>query len=75
MSSADFVALVDQKLAEVGAPSLAGHAARFGLTEAERRELSGPGMGDLVAVLRYGAEPFDLDGVLRYYDSLWSKTL
>jgi predicted nucleotidyltransferase component of viral defense system len=73
MSSPAFVELVDRKLKEVGAAPLAEQPPSFGLTSAERRELSGPGLGDLIPVLRAGTGPFDLAAVLRHYDALWDK--
>lgn len=73
MSSPGFVELVDQKLAEVRRAPLAEQSASFGLTTVERRELQGPGIGNLTPVLRHGADPFDFDRALQHYDEMWGK--
>ena len=73
MSSPGFIELVNQKLAEVRRAPLVEQLASFGLTAAERRELQGPGMGNLIPVLRHGADPFDLTRALLHYDEMWGK--
>lgn len=73
LSSAGFVGLVDQKLAELGERPLAEQPPRFGLTDEEIVELLGPGMIRLTSVVRIDEPRFDLAGALRAFDELWGR--
>jgi hypothetical protein len=70
--SADFVALVDAKLAEASAPPLHRQGTAFGLTPRERDELRAAIPGQLVPVLRRSEAAFDLDALLDHYDRIWA---
>jgi len=72
-TSASFVQLVDQKLAEMNRGSLRQMPPSFGLTAAQRQRLSGAGLVRLTSVLRTVEAPFDLDRVLAHFDSVWGK--
>ena len=71
MASSGFVALVDRKLAELGAPPLSEQPPSFGLTPAQRETLAQAARSDLARVVRLTEPPFDLDSVLTRYDQLW----
>lgn len=73
LSSAEFLELVDAKLAELKAPPLARQGGAFGLDANRRRALVAGLARDLPAVLRVGAPPFDLDAMLARFDRLWEK--
>lgn len=64
-------ALVDQKLSELQAPRLCDQPGSFGLTVAELRQLKTQTRKGLQAVLRAGAEPFDLDTMLASFNEAW----
>ncbi len=70
--SGEFIALVDRKLAELGAPPLSQQSASFGL-DAERRNRLETQLGELQVVLRAGEDPFDIDAMLTRFDALWGK--
>ncbi len=72
-SSSEFVRLVDAKLAELEAPSLALQAPAFGMTESERKRLGRAARDELAAVLPVDAQAFDLEGMLSRFDALWSR--
>jgi len=74
-ASAEFVALVDKKLAEVGHVSLADAQPSFGLTAAQQRHLMGPGFKRLESVTRLDAPRFDLNALLVWFDELWGKAM
>lgn len=74
LSSAQFVELVDAKLAELKAPPLARQGRSFALDANRRRALVAGLARDLPAVLRTGAPPFDLDAMLARFDRLWGRT-
>ncbi len=73
-NSPAFVALVDEKLAEVDRGPLANEPASFGLTPEQRAHLMGPGWKRLASVMRAGAPRFDLESMLARFDALWGKT-
>ena len=71
LTSENFLALVDAKLAELKHPSLRSAAAVFGLTPERRRRLEASVRKDLPAVLRIGEPHFDLDAMLTRFANLW----
>lgn len=71
MSSPPFRALVDAKLAEVGASSLSQQARSFGL-DTHRREVLAASSKLLAGMVRSNEPPFNLDAVLAHYDALWA---
>lgn len=73
LSSADFIALVDAKLNEIGAPPLAEQGAAFGTTATERSVLKRAAREELMTVLRVDALPFDVDAMIARFDALWNK--
>lgn len=73
MSSAEFIALVDRKLAEINAPPLVAHPPAFGLTERQRLALRDAVRTDLARVVRIAELPFELDGVVARYDAACDK--
>ena len=73
LSSAQFVGLVDAKLAELKALPLARQGRSFALDANRRRTLEGGLARDLPAVLRADAPPFDLDAMLARFDRLWGR--
>jgi hypothetical protein len=73
LSSSSFIALVDAKLAELGAPPIAKQEKFFGLSGERRRQFEAGLKGDLPAVLRADAPKFDLDRMLAQFDRLWWK--
>ena len=73
-ASTAFIQLVDRKLAEVKRGPLAGMPPSFGLSPAQRAQLSGPGLKRLTSVIRADAPRFDLERTLRQFDSLWGKS-
>jgi hypothetical protein len=72
-SSREFVALVDQKLAELKERPLREQPSSFGLNEKRRRSLASGLRRELPAVLRAGAPRLDLDKTLARFDRLWQK--
>jgi len=72
MASAEFVRVLDAKLAEVGVAPLSEQPPSFSLT-GSRRTAALDGSARLAAVLRIDEPPFELDQVLRFYDKLWEK--
>ena len=74
LSSADFIAPVDAKLNEIGAPPLAEQGgAAFGMTATERSVLKRAAREELMTVLRVDALPFDVDAMIARFDALWNK--
>jgi Nucleotidyl transferase AbiEii toxin, Type IV TA system len=73
LSSPGFRKLVDAKLAELDAPTLANQPKSFGLDATRRRRLVQGLTRDLHAVLRGDAPPFELERMLARFDRLWSK--
>jgi hypothetical protein len=73
VSSADFIALVDTKLAELGHPVLAKHERVFCLTPERRRALERAIDTDLRGVLRPATPAFELAVMLARFGKLWSK--
>ena len=73
LSSREFVALVDAKLAELKAAPLARQGRSFALDANRRRKVQAGLARDLPGVLRAGAPPFDLEAVLARFDRLWGK--
>ena len=69
-TSAQFKQLVDQKLAELGAPPFAEQLPNFGLTAERRKKLIAEGRRGLEAVLRAGEEQFSLDAMLESFASM-----
>jgi hypothetical protein len=74
LTSTEFVALVDAKFEEERHPRLANAPARFGLTDAEYKQLQRAIDLDLAAVLRVDQPRFDLDTMLNHFDRLWGKS-
>lgn len=74
LSSPKLTALVDQKLAELGAPTLSQQPGSFGMTSAERATLKRAAKEELRAVLRVDDPEFDLDAMLGRFDTLWNKS-
>lgn len=74
LTSAQFVELVDAKLAELKAPPLARPGRSFGLDANRRRAPEAGLVRDLPAMLRAGAPPFDLYAMLARHDRLWGRT-
>jgi hypothetical protein len=72
-TSREFVALVDEKLAELKEPPLHQQPPSFGLDERRRRNLETGVRRELPAVLRAGAPQFDLDKTLARFDRLWRR--
>lgn len=72
-SSPDFVALVDQKLAELKEPPLRKQPPSFGIDERRLRTLKAGLRRELPAVLHVDAAAFDLDKTLARFDRLWEK--
>lgn len=74
LASPRLTALVDQKLAELGAPALAKQPGSFGMTPAERATLKRAAKAELRTVLRIDEPEFDLDAMLGRFDGLWKKS-
>ncbi|HEY6556304.1 MAG TPA: nucleotidyl transferase AbiEii/AbiGii toxin family protein [Polyangiaceae bacterium] len=72
-SSAEFLALVNAKLAELDALPMASQSPAFGMTPSERATLQRAAREELPTVLRMDDPPFDLDGMLARFDALWAK--
>lgn len=72
-TSASFLDLVDQKLAEVKRAPLARQPVRFGKSAAELEALERQIDRSLVAVVRFGEPRFDLGAMLDDFDALWGK--
>jgi predicted nucleotidyltransferase component of viral defense system len=73
-TSESFIDLVDRKLAELKRSPLTEMPPAFGLTAAQRQQLSGPGLIRLTSVLRTTEAPFNLDRVLAHFDGAWGRT-
>ena len=73
LSSKKFVALVDEKLAELGEPSLAKRESPLALFGARRKTLEMGVRKELAAVLRTDAPAFDLDAMAARIDRLWRR--
>lgn len=74
LTSVEFRALVDAKLAELGAPPLSRQPRLMGLTGSRRTKLESSLAKDLPAVLRSGSPAFDLHAVVERLDQLWLGT-
>jgi predicted nucleotidyltransferase component of viral defense system len=72
LSSAQFVELVDRKLAELGAAPVREQPPRVGVDAKRRAKLNASQRSELQSVLRRDAPSFDLDLVLDRLDALWS---
>lgn len=72
-TSPELVALIDAKLAEVGADPIARQAPAFGMTETDRKSLGRAAHAELPSVLRVDDPPFDFEAMLRRFDELWSR--
>jgi hypothetical protein len=73
LSSREFIALVDRKLAELNERPLHEQPPSFGVTDRRRRALEAGLRRELPAVLRAGAPAFELDKTLSRFDRLWQK--
>jgi predicted nucleotidyltransferase component of viral defense system len=73
LASPDFVAVIDDKLAERGAAPIARQPAAFGMTESDRKALGRAAHAELPSVLRIDDAPFDFEATLRRFDELWSR--
>ncbi len=73
MRSPEFIALVDRKLGELGAVSMASQPASFGLTEKQRVALREAARTDLTRVVRLSEPALDLDRLLARYDAAWAR--
>ena len=71
LASPPFIALVDMKLGELGAPPLNAHRAVFGLTAARMKTLRRQMDVGLAAVLRSNAPRFDLERMLATFAEIW----
>jgi predicted nucleotidyltransferase component of viral defense system len=72
LRSSDFLALVDQKLAELNHPPLAAAGPPFGLDVQRRKALEASIKKDLPAVVRLGEPPLDLDELIQTFAALWT---
>jgi len=73
LSSPEFIALVDAKLAELGAPPLRAQAPSFGAAVGPRRKtLETARTRGLQAVLRIDEPILDLDATFARFNSLWA---
>jgi predicted nucleotidyltransferase component of viral defense system len=75
LSSADFIRLVDSKLAEFPAPPMNSQPRDLGLTGERRRKLEESLKRELPAVLRVDAPAFDLNAAAERFMTLWRETL
>jgi predicted nucleotidyltransferase component of viral defense system len=73
LSSAEFLSVVDRKLAELGALPLAKQPAAFGLSNAERAKFDRSARAELATVVRVGESPFDLGAMIAHFNALWGK--
>jgi hypothetical protein len=73
LSSTTFIALVDKKLAELGAVPMAEQAKSFGLVGARRTKVENGLRRGLTAVLRADAPALDLEKMVARFDKLWSR--
>lgn len=69
--SEEFVALVNEKLAEMGHRPLAEHDRPFDLTPVRREAVEASLKKDLPGVVRLGEPPFDLDALLSAFAAKW----
>jgi len=72
LSSCEFLALVDRKLAELHHPPLAAAVPAFGLNVERRRALEASIRKDLASVVRLGEPAFDIDEVIETFAARWS---
>ena len=75
LASADFIRLVDSKLAEFPAPPMESQPHDLGLTGERRRKLEESLKRELPAVLRVDASAFDLNAAVERLVTLWGKTI
>ncbi len=73
LSSPEFIALADAKLAELNAVPMARQGRSFALDANRRRTVEAGLASDLPAVLRADAPAFNLDAMLARFDQLWRK--
>lgn len=71
LSSEDFRALIDAKLAELGRGPLAEQRPQFGLTPRQVQQLRRDIPRHLMPVLRSTDPPYDLDRTINSYDEIW----
>ena len=72
-TSAAFIELVNEKLAELDAAPLREQKLRFGLTEDQIDLLAGDAMERLTSVLRADAPTFDVRVAIAEFDKMWGK--
>ena len=73
LTSKDFVALVDRKLAEWPAPRLEDQGPNFGKSAVQLLRLERSVASRLMPQLPPGAPAFELDRVLSAYNNLWNR--
>ena len=73
LSSSEFVSVVDEKLAELGALRLSDQPPAFGIIDADRARLARAAREELATVVRIDEPPFDLNAVITHFDKLWRK--
>jgi hypothetical protein len=74
LSSEEFLALVDRKLAELGHRPLKEHEFPFELTGERRKAVEASLERDLPAVVRLGERSLDLDALLKTFSARWCKS-
>ena len=73
LSSGEFRALLDAKLAELQQPPLSDHSTLFLMTDKRRVEIEASLRKDLPAVVRLDEPHFDLDEVLQLFERRWHR--
>jgi predicted nucleotidyltransferase component of viral defense system len=73
--SDEFIALVNEKLAELRHPPLNQHGLPFELTPDRRSAVEASLKKDLPAVVRLGESPFDLDALVTNFATKWKERL
>lgn len=71
--SREFIALANEKLGELGHPSLDAHSGPFDLTPERRAAVEASLRKDLPAVVRLGEAPFNLDSLLAAFEAKWPR--
>jgi predicted nucleotidyltransferase component of viral defense system len=74
LTSREFITMVDQKLAELGAARVAEQPSAFGIPDTDRARLARRARDELATVVRIDEPPFDLDAMIARFDALWDKT-
>jgi predicted nucleotidyltransferase component of viral defense system len=72
LNSAQFLALVDEKLSELKTPPLSSFATPFDLQGERRRAVEASLAADLPAVIRFDEPSLDLDVLIDQFEQLWS---